>query len=243
MSATLRRRQGGWVAIDNATLRDKRLSFRARGILAYLLTHADGWVIKSESIAQDGTEGREAVRTALRELGEHGYYRIIRTQGPDGRWSSVVEVSPTPVAEWVGTGDVFPGAGSPGAGSPDAGSPGPLQKDQENDQENTPPTEGGAPAVLSEAAALDQRAKALSRVHYEAMPLSNFMGTVGVVKKAIRSGRYSDAQIETALRDLVADNRQVSTATLHYALEGGPVVRPRHGGMTPAEILALRENP
>lgn len=62
-----------FVAILNDTARDAELSFRARGVLAYMLSHRDGWRFSVDSIARAGKEGREAVRTAIHELEEAGY--------------------------------------------------------------------------------------------------------------------------------------------------------------------------
>jgi len=68
--------------IDNAWLRDPALSYRAKGVLAYVASHAAGHELTVEQIIGEGTEGREAVRTALRELEDAGYLaRFPRRQG------------------------------------------------------------------------------------------------------------------------------------------------------------------
>lgn len=67
---------------SNRMLRDKRLSFRARGILAMMLTLPPNWRTHAEWIEEMGTEGREAIRTALNELEALGYLK--RTVKRDG---------------------------------------------------------------------------------------------------------------------------------------------------------------
>ncbi len=78
----------GWTSLPNAMLEDRTLSWRARGILAYLLSRPAVWETDSDRLAALGKEGREAVRTALRELESAGYLHRPRTQGSDGRWST-----------------------------------------------------------------------------------------------------------------------------------------------------------
>lgn len=62
-----------YTQIPNAWLRDRRLSRRARGLLAELMTHQVGWEITTESLIEGGTEGRDAVLKTLAELEAYGY--------------------------------------------------------------------------------------------------------------------------------------------------------------------------
>jgi hypothetical protein len=87
--------------VDRRTINDQRLSFKARGILVWLLDKPDDWQCSSAQIECAGTEGREAIRGAMRELEENGY--LVRTQARDPETqqfvttSTVHEVPP----EWV----------------------------------------------------------------------------------------------------------------------------------------------
>jgi hypothetical protein len=83
-------KSGHFAQIPNALLRDDRLSFRARGVIAYMLTHADGWHASIKDIAADGKEGQGAVSTAMKELETLGYRKVTRRQGDDGRWTTEV---------------------------------------------------------------------------------------------------------------------------------------------------------
>lgn len=120
-------RQRPYLNVPSATIRDGRVSFRARGILAYLLDKPDGWRVRALSIATDGTEGRDAIQTALRELAAAGYIRTTRAQSTDGRWTTYTEVSEDAIPEWA-TGSTAPGTrvgapGSSGTGFPVPGNP------------------------------------------------------------------------------------------------------------------------
>lgn len=96
-----RRRTHFFVQIPRETIRDRRLSFRARGVLAYLLDQPEGWDVRSESIAGEGSEGREAIRTALRELGRYGYYRLERRRDSKGHTFMGTSISEEPVQSWA----------------------------------------------------------------------------------------------------------------------------------------------
>jgi len=83
--------------LSNAVLNDDRLSFRARGVLAWLLSKPADWRVRSEAIAgQSPTEGREAIRTAMRELVELGYLIREKVQDEQGRWSTIQTVYEEP---------------------------------------------------------------------------------------------------------------------------------------------------
>jgi hypothetical protein len=70
--------------IHNAALADGRLSFKARGILAYLLSRPPGWSTSAERLAKSGIDGERAVKSGLKELEEFGYLVRTRRHGPDG---------------------------------------------------------------------------------------------------------------------------------------------------------------
>lgn len=109
-----------FVQIPNDWMRDARLSHRARGILAEIMTHSDGWEITVQHLVRNGTEGREAVRTAIKELVKFGYLRQERAQDETGRMLGsqyTIQIPPD---------DIEPDnreTGSWGAGKPDAQEP------------------------------------------------------------------------------------------------------------------------
>lgn len=88
----------GWTSLPNALLEDRSMSWRARGILAYLLSRPDGWETDSVRLAalagevgerrSRRAEGRDAVRSALEEIERAKYLHRVRVQGPGGRWST-----------------------------------------------------------------------------------------------------------------------------------------------------------
>lgn len=107
-------------------LRDKRLSFRARGIASRLLSNTPGFRMTAEDLARESpAEGRFAVLTAMKELRKYGYAKVIRTQDERGRWSTVTRISGWPEPECNDcTSDTevqLPNVGVPNSGEPTFG--------------------------------------------------------------------------------------------------------------------------
>ena len=106
-----------WVVIDQAAIRNPRLSHRARGVLVLLLSMPDDWTVNAEWIAMHGSEGRDAVRSALTELERLGHLIRHKSQDAHGRWSTTTVVYEQPVdrtGDNTVTDDGFPGVGFPG---------------------------------------------------------------------------------------------------------------------------------
>lgn len=72
--------------IHNAALADGRLSFKARGILAFLLSRPPGWKTSAERLAKSGIDGERAVKSGLKELEATGYLKRTRTHAENGQW-------------------------------------------------------------------------------------------------------------------------------------------------------------
>lgn len=85
--------------IDNRSLRDPRLSWKATGVLAYLLSLPDNWEVNLEHLskAKKKASGRAATRDALLELEGFGYIKKDKVRDVSGRISAhliyVFEVS------------------------------------------------------------------------------------------------------------------------------------------------------
>ncbi|MEU3572847.1 hypothetical protein AB0E96_31165, partial [Kitasatospora sp. NPDC036755] len=129
-----------FTVMPNVLLQDRRLSYTARGLLADLLSRPDGWREDGRQMADSSPQGRGAIRRALKELKDAGFYRVEKIRMPDGTIRTVVHVYDTPQP-------------SPAVPRPDSGggSTGgavtPPVKDQ--GQEPTLPDEGTRAAVAT----------------------------------------------------------------------------------------------
>jgi len=77
--------RGRYLMIENAMLENPKLSFRAKGLLAYLLSRSPGWIVRVNHLATVSREKVECVQTALRELQREGYARLVTLHGKGGR--------------------------------------------------------------------------------------------------------------------------------------------------------------
>lgn len=76
--------------IANSALRDSRLSFKARGILALVLSNVGEWEATARWIEeQSEVDGAHAVQTALNELTALGYRQVINERGSGGQIRTV----------------------------------------------------------------------------------------------------------------------------------------------------------
>lgn len=67
-----------YTTINNTGLKDKRLSWKAKGILAYILTLPDDWVFYREELSRHAKDGLDSLRTGMKELKEYGYLKDFR---------------------------------------------------------------------------------------------------------------------------------------------------------------------
>jgi hypothetical protein len=90
-----------FTTLPNSLLQDKALSFRARGLLAMMLSMPDNWQTYHSWITEQGQEGEEALRTAVRELEAAGYVtrEQLREHGKVCGFLWKWHTSPIPVGE------------------------------------------------------------------------------------------------------------------------------------------------
>ncbi len=112
-----------FTVLPNVLLQDRRLTYTARGLLADLLSRPDYWREDGRAMADSSPQGRGAIRKALKELTEAGYYRVVRLRMPDGTIRSEAHVFDTPQLELPGVPRPDPGHAKTGAADS------PLEKD------------------------------------------------------------------------------------------------------------------
>lgn len=84
------KRDHPYVQIDKRCLEDTRLSWKSKGILAYLLSRPDDWTVMFEQLKKVSTDGKSAIRSAFKELVEFGYCERQILQKIDDEGKSVL---------------------------------------------------------------------------------------------------------------------------------------------------------
>lgn len=206
--------------LANQVLRDERLSYRARGILAAILSHTEGWNTTSESLAETGKEGRDAVRTALAELEAVGYLRREKRQDNQGRWVTHVVAydvprdfapateqgalfeAPSPMTDYQAPVEPMPGKPTPGKPTPE------NQALLEEPSKKTP-----VPSERTVAPA-DRVATDV----YEALDkMANYMKLRAVAAKAIKAG-HAPEDVTAVMVKAHAEGRPLTAEVVHQYL-------------------------
>lgn len=141
-----------FTVLPNALLRNKALSFKARGMAAMLLSNREDWNVYAGWIEEQGTEGREAVAAAMKELEAAGYMVFAEAPRVGGKFMGgtwLVYDTPVPVdqitnkTKWREATESpphgKPGGGESGVGKPNHGKPGdgkPTAKNNYGSEEN-----------------------------------------------------------------------------------------------------------
>lgn len=90
----VQKRPSNFVMMDKSFLEDIRLSYKAKGILAYLLSKPDNWKVIVGNLVNYSTDGKASVYAGLKELKECGYYEKVPIRNKQGtritRWESTV---------------------------------------------------------------------------------------------------------------------------------------------------------
>lgn len=82
--------------VTKSMLDNPLLSWRAKGILSYLLGKPSGWKLRITDVRKHGQDGERAIRASLKELRENGYAQLSQVR--DGcrivEWAWKISDSP-----------------------------------------------------------------------------------------------------------------------------------------------------
>lgn len=119
MAIVRARRKTNFTIIGNTGLKDKRLSLKAKGLLAYMLSLPDDWKFYETELIEHSTDKRDSVRTGLQELEKLGYLVRIQTRAERGKFGQKDwQVSDEPNLTTFSPKTDFPSTDNPTSGYP-----------------------------------------------------------------------------------------------------------------------------
>jgi hypothetical protein len=217
--------------IRNVWLRDRRISLKAKGLLGYLASHAEGYRLSQAQIVRESTDGRDSVVTGQAELERAGY--LIRNRERNragGRYSEdeFTLVDPFDQAGNLATPEPretqLPYEDEPREtrqrGKSEQENPNRRIRPIEEQGEKTPtPTGLGATGlrVVEDHERAMTAAQQIAAEHYEAMGKLGgnraFLAARGIIAAALEAG-HTPEQIRPALESLRRRGRPVTNSTL-----------------------------
>lgn len=116
------KRDNSYAIIDPFFLSDERLSWKAKGLLGYLLSKPSNWRVYVSDLVKRSKDGKDAVYSALKELEAAGYIERRQLRDPETQrisgYETVVFERPVEPID-----DTEPGAAIPHTENPDMGKP------------------------------------------------------------------------------------------------------------------------
>jgi len=110
----LKKNRKRYLIADVAILENPLLSWKAKGLLLYLLNRPDKWIANERDLINRSTDGIWSVHAAQKELKEAGHLEIKKFNGSDWEWR-VYEVSnrkpiyrkPTPISNTDSNNNIY----------------------------------------------------------------------------------------------------------------------------------------
>lgn len=100
------KRENPFVQIDKCGINDERLSWKAKGLLVYLLSKPDDWKVWVKDLVKRAKDGEKAVYSGLEELEQNGYISRMQVRKEDGTFGSMeYVVHERPIDPYLQNGD------------------------------------------------------------------------------------------------------------------------------------------
>lgn len=74
----------GYTIMSNYHLKDRSLTYKAKGLLSFMLSLPSDWDYSLKGLCAISKESRDGIRSILKELQEHHYLEIEKTRGDKG---------------------------------------------------------------------------------------------------------------------------------------------------------------
>lgn len=90
------KKKSNYAVIDKTFLEDKELSWKAKGIMTFMLSKPDNWTFYLKELIKHSTDGEASFRSGFNELKKRGYVQRVKHRQEDGtfKWETVVYEKP-----------------------------------------------------------------------------------------------------------------------------------------------------
>lgn len=105
--------------MSNYHLRDKNLSYKAKGLLSFMLSLPDDWDYSLKGLCAISKENKDAIRSTLKELQDNHYLEIEKVRGEKGYFEYNYLIYEKPHFIEVDNEKNNPGMGNPYLDNPD----------------------------------------------------------------------------------------------------------------------------
>jgi hypothetical protein len=85
-----------YTIMSNYHLQNKNLSYKAKGLLSYMLSIPEDWDYSINGLVSVSKEGSKAIRSILTELKENGYLIVEKNQNEKGQYDYDYQIYETP---------------------------------------------------------------------------------------------------------------------------------------------------
>ncbi|WP_042473265.1 DnaD domain-containing protein [Bacillus ndiopicus] len=85
-----------YTVVNNTSLYDKRLSWKAKAIHVFMLSRPDNWTFHNTELLRWAKDGENAFSSGLKELKQYGYVKKERRRSQDGKFDWVTVVYEVP---------------------------------------------------------------------------------------------------------------------------------------------------
>lgn len=143
----------GFTSMANDCLKDDRLSWKAKGIIAYVQMLPPNWVLNIRDLTNRATDGRDSLYSGIKELEKCGYCTKTMKRNPDGTIAGYAyEICDKPIFQPYTENPVTdaPQPENPDTVKPDTDKPGTenptLINTNDNKDLNIPKKQGSNPA-------------------------------------------------------------------------------------------------
>ncbi|GAE32862.1 hypothetical protein [Halalkalibacter hemicellulosilyticus] len=85
-----KKQENPFVQVDKYCINDSSISWKAKGILIYILSKTDNWQIRFNDLVKKGKEGRDAVQSGMEELMKAGYVYYYQEREGNGKFKDWV---------------------------------------------------------------------------------------------------------------------------------------------------------